>query len=338
MKVLVIGGSRFLGHHITRRLLEKGHEVTLFNRGITPDDFGNRVERIQGDRYDARSFSEKLRTHRFDVVVDMIAYKPEDSRMAVETFLGHLDHYIHISTAAVYTVTQDYPCPLREEDYDRPLYRPEGARDEGWVYGVNKRGCEDVLREAHKVKGFPATMFRLPIVIGERDPTLRAYSYFIRIADQKPIILPDSGMNVFTHVYQGDVARTLVDNLQNPLAVGEVYNLAQERAVTLRSFVQKAARIIGVEPELVDIPAEILRRASLGTPFSPFFNRRPFVLDVRKAKKDLQFFSTPLETWLQKTIRWFFEQYEGGPPENYALRDRELDLIARYKRAAEALG
>ncbi len=337
MKILIIGGTRFFGYHITKRLLQDGHDVTLFNRCQTPDDFGHQVGHICGDRYDRPSFFERLKSLRFDVVIDMIAFVEEDSQTAVETFLDRVDHFIHVSTAAVYLVTQDYPCPLREDDFDRPLYPKPKDDAEWWDYGYHKRKCEELLRNAHKQQGFPVTMFRLPMVLGERDYTLRAYSYFIRLLDKKPIILPDSGMNAFTHIYQGDIVETVASNLHNPLSIGEVYNLAQEEVVILRSFVLKAAEILGTVPELVDIPAKALDKASLGTSFSPLFNRRPLILDVQKARKELNFASTPFDVWMKKTIQWFVEEYKGGPPDNYNLRNKELEVIHRFKNAIQSL-
>jgi nucleoside-diphosphate-sugar epimerase len=337
MKILVIGGTRFFGYHITKRLLRDGHNVTLFNRGQTPDDFGHQVGRICGDRYDHTFFYERLRNLEFDAVIDMIAFKEDDSRTAVETFLGRVDHFIHISTAAVYVVTQDYPCPLKEEDFNRLLYPKPRGNLEWWSYGTNKRKCEQALRDAHKKQGFPVTIFRLPMVIGERDYTLRAYSYFVRLLDKKPLILPDSGLNAFTHIYQGDIAETVASNLQNALSVGEVYNLAQEEVLTLRTFVLKAAEIMGSTVELVDIPSKVLESVGLGTSFSPLFSRRPFILDVQKAQKELSFASTPFDLWMRKTIQWFMEEYSGGPPENYELRDKEVDVIRRFREAVSLI-
>ena len=337
MKILVIGGTRFFGYHIAKRLIQDGHDVTLFNRCHTPDDFGSQVSRICGDRNDHDFFFAALKDTTFDVVIDMIAYKAEDSQTAVKTFKDHVAHYIHISTGAVYLVTQDYPCPIREEDFDRPLYpRPE-TNDEWWVYGYNKRQCEEVLLEAHQKDGFPVTLFRLPIVIGERDNTLRAYSYFIRLMDKKPQILPDSGMVSQTYIYQGDIVNTVSSNLQNALCIGEAYNLAQDENVTLREFVLKAAEILKVDVELVDIPSKVLVKASLGTSFSPFFGRRPFVMNTDKAHRDLDFSPTAFDTWMRKTIRWYVEEYKGGPPENYWLRDKEMEIIRRYEEALKSV-
>jgi len=337
MKILVIGGTRFLGYPLVRRLIGDGHQVILFNRGLTPDDLGDKVRRIKGDRFNHKAFAEKLKGESFDVVLDMIAYKAEDSETAIQTLLGNVGHFIHISTGAVYAITRDFPCPIQEEDFDRELYPKPKEDDELWLYGFHKRKCEEALRQAFQTHGFPVTIFRFPIVIGERDYTLRAYSYFIRIEDGKPIILPDSGLTASTHLYQGDIVRTIASNLLNKTSFGQAYNLAQEEILTLRSFILKSAEILKRKVELVDIPAKILERTSLGTSFSPFFGRRPFILSTEKAKRDLNFSSTPFETWLRKTIFWFKEEYRGGPPENYNLREKEIDVILKYQKATEMM-
>jgi nucleoside-diphosphate-sugar epimerase len=337
MKILIIGGTRFLGYHIAGRLIGDGHELTLFNRGLTPDDLGRAVNRVRGDRLDRRDFSLKLGRENWDVVIDMIAYEAEDSRSAVETFAGRAGHFIHISTGSVYVVTRDFPCPLREEDFDRELYPRPKKNAEWWLYGYHKRGCEEVLREAYAKRGFPVTILRLPVVMGERDYTLRAYSYFLRLADGLPLVLPDAGLNVFTHIYQGDVAATVAANLRNGAAFGQAYNLAQGEIVSLRGFVLEAARIMGRRPDLVDIPTDVLEQTSLGTGFSPFSTRRPFVLACQKAQRDLAFSSTPFPVWLGRTIRWFQDEYKGGPPGNYGRRQSEVMVSSRYREAIRGI-
>jgi nucleoside-diphosphate-sugar epimerase len=337
MKVLVIGGTRFFGASIAQRLVDKGHSVTLLNRGQTPDDFGESVERIRGDRNDYRGFVRQFENKSYDAVIDMIAFRAEDTQAAVKAFAGKTDHYIHISTGAVYLVTQDYPTPIKEEDFDRPLYAKPEEGNEWWDYGFHKRECENVLQKAFKESEFPSTVFRLPIVIGEKEYTLRAYSYFIRITDGKPMIVPDGGLNVFTLVYQNDIARTVVDNLLNPASYGQAYNLAQDDIMTTKSFISMAAGILGKKPELVDIPSGLLNRTPLKTSFSPYFSRRAFVMDVAKAKRDLQYRATPPKEWMTKTIRWFDRKYSGPPPDNYALREMEISFAGKYKAAVKSL-
>ena len=337
MKVLVIGGSRFLGYHLVRRLLRDGQEVTLFNRGLTPDDFGSSVERLRGDRQDRGDFHAKLRPRSFDAVVDLISYTEEDSRSAVDTLRGRTGHYVHISSAAVYITVKDYPNPIREEDFDRELRPKPGQNDGMWLYGFHKRQGEVVLAEAHGQHDFPATAIRLPIVQGERDHSLRAYSYFLRVTDGRPLILPDGGLCAFTHVYQGDVVRAIVENLGRPTSFGRAYNLAQKEIVTLREFVLKAARLWGATPELVDIPRQVLDDSGLGVGFSPFSSRRPFILSMERAERELGFQPTPFEDWLERTVRWFKEEYHGGPPENYAGRGEEVAFAERYQQTVATL-
>lgn len=337
MKVLILGGTRFFGYHTARRLAEDGHAVTLFNRGRTADDLGGLVERIHGDRYDYDRFHGQLRERTFDVVLDMLAFKAEDSQAAVRTFEGKVGHFIHISTGSVYVVTQDFPCPLREEDFNRELCPPPKKDPEMWLYGYHKRRCEEVLGEAFRTQGFPVTILRPPIVMGERDHTLRAYSYFLRIGDGSPVILPDGGMNVFTHIYQGDIVKTIAANLMNRAAFGQAYNLAMDEVMSLRSFVLKSAEILGRKPVLIDIPWQVLEEAGLGISFSPFSTRRPFILSTKKAKRDLNFSSTPVEVWLGKTVSWFMKNYQGGHPDNYGGRAKEVSFAHKFREAVRSL-
>ena len=337
MKILVIGGTRFLGYHIARKLLDDGQEVVLFNRGLSSHDLGQKAKLIRGDRHDYQGFFEKMHGKKFDVVIDMIAYRAEDSRAAIKAFQSSIGHFFHISTAAVYVVTRDYPSPLREEDFDRALY-PQPKKNSGWwEYGYHKRKCEEVLREAYQKQGFPVTMLRLPIVMGERDYTLRAYSYFIRLQDSRPLILPDGGMNAFTHVYQGDIAKTIASNLLNRSSFGQAYNLSQEEIVTLKEFVVKAAEIMKKKVERVDIPYKVLENTPIGTSFSPFSMRRLFILQTQKAIKELNFSSTPFDIWLRKTVNWFTEDYRGDPPENYRFREKEIEIIEKFKKAMKSI-
>ncbi len=337
MRVLIIGGTRFFGYFIARRLLADGHELTLYNRGLTPDDLGPGVRRIHGDRNDRRDFSQKLGRQEFDAAVDMIAYTAADSRSAAETLAGRVGRFIHISTGSVYIVTRDFPCPLREEDFDREVLPQPAAGADWWLYGYHKRQCEEALGEAGAKNAFPFTILRLPIVFGERDYTLRAYSYFLRLEDGRPLILPDGGFNVFTHIYQDDVARTVASNLLNPVAIGQAYNLAQPEILTLRAFVHQAARVLGREPEIVDIPWGVLEASGLGTGFSPLSTRQPFVLVTDKARRDLRFSTTPFPEWLEKIVRWFQEEYRGAPPDNYLRRGLETEFAGRYRAAVAPL-
>ena len=87
----------------------------------------------------------------------------------------------------------------------------------------------------------------------------------------------------------------------------------------------------------MDIPWDVLTASGLGTGFSPLSTRRPFVLVTDKARRDLSFSATPYPLWLERTIRWFRQDYRGGPPDNYLRRRLEPELIAAYRSAVAPL-
>jgi nucleoside-diphosphate-sugar epimerase len=210
LNVLVIGGTRFVGYLLTWRLVAAGHRVTLFNRGTLPDPFGDRVERLRGDRTTG-DFAGLHGAGEFDAVVDFAAYTGDDAVSTVNTLLGRVGHYVFISTGQVYLVREGVTLPAREEDYDGPV-RPEPQDPDehaSWRYGVDKRAAEDVLITAYSERSFPATRLRLPMVNGERDHYRRIESYLWRLLDGGPVLLPDGGASLCRHVYGGEVARAI---------------------------------------------------------------------------------------------------------------------------------
>src|SRR3954470_6453882 len=103
MHALIIGGTQFVGALLTWRLLARGDTVTLFNRGVTPDPFGDRVERLRGDRT-TPDLAQRLAGARFDAVIDFAAFTGEDARGAIAALGDRAGHYVFISTGQVYLV------------------------------------------------------------------------------------------------------------------------------------------------------------------------------------------------------------------------------------------
>jgi len=123
----------------------------------------------------------------------------------------------------------------------------------------------------------------------------------------------------------------------NPSSFGQAFNLAQAEILTLKAFVLKSSEIMKRKVDIVEIPSAVLETAGLGTSFSPFSMRRPFVLDTQKAIRELNFSATPFDIWLGNTIRWFADDYDGERPENYQSREKEIEVANKYKRAVETL-
>jgi nucleoside-diphosphate-sugar epimerase len=312
------------------RLLAAGHRVTLFNRGTMPDTFGERVERLRGDRT-TDVFACVLGRRSFDAAVDFAAYTGADGRQAAEVLAGRVGHYVVVSTGQVYLVRQGCPRPARESDYEGEVMpKPADPFDRGqWDYGIDKRALEDALAEAWDRTRFPATRLRLPMVNGERDHFRRLERYLWRILDGGEVILPDGGERTTRHVYSGSVVKVICALLGRADTFGRAYNLAQDETPTLRELLALVARCLGATVRLVDVPSETVLKAGLDPlALSPFSGRWMSFLDPSRAKAEIGFRHEPLASYLDKIVTSFLAHPPAEPPPGYAARAAELALPA----------
>lgn len=173
MRVLVIGGTSFIGRAIVGHALSGGDEVTIFNRGKTGADLFDGVERRIGDR--ATGDYASLANGEWDAVVDVSGYVPRHVREALGAVAGRAGRYLFISTVSVYS-----PAPPADPDEDSPRLAPEWATEEvgDGTYGSLKVACEDELLARC---GATATIVRPGIVAGPHDPTDR-FTWWVRRA------------------------------------------------------------------------------------------------------------------------------------------------------------
>ncbi len=328
--------GRFKGYQLVWRLLAAGHEVTILNRGTHQDPFGHRVTRLRADRTTSE-FAEVLQGKDFDAVVDFAAYQAADAREAVNVLRGQTDHYVFISSGAVYMVQEgaSRPCthPWSETDYtDQVSPAPDAPGDfPSWRYGANKREAEAILGEAWRLEHFPVTILRLPIVNGERDPDRRLESYLWRILDGGPVLLPDGGTNLTRHVYSGEVAKAIVGLLGMKSTQGEVFNLSQEEQPSLLDLVQILAGLLGAPCRVQSVSAEALAQVGLASrDISPFSGRWSSRLDPSRATTMLDFHHQPLVQYLDKIVSAWMSYPPTTPPDDY--RDRQKELLVGMKQ------
>ena len=249
MKVLIIGGTRNVGHLLALALLEAGHQVTVFNRGQTVDELPSAVTRIHGDRNAPAGLVPALAAADYDAVVDMVLYDGVQAQRTVAQLAGRTGHYVFISTGQVYLVRDGLARPFVETDYDGGTPVPEpapGTYDhEEWLYGVDKRAAEDLLARAWQEERFPVTTLRLPMVNSERDHFLRLYNYLLRIRDGGPILVPDAPQYPLRHVYGHDVVRAVLALLMRGPGQGQVFNISQDETVSPECLACHAGRLRG---------------------------------------------------------------------------------------------
>jgi nucleoside-diphosphate-sugar epimerase len=329
VRVLVIGGTRFMGYHLTWKLLAAGHEVTLLNRGNHADPFGARVSRLRADRTKPEFFTV-LAGREFDAAVDFAAYRGADAQGVIDALEGRVGHYVLISTGQVYLVRADPPVPAREEDYDGPLMGepPPGHRDRSdWDYGMGKRACEDLLAEAWRARRFPSTRLRIPIVNGERDQSRRLESYLWRILDGGPLLLPDGGVARLRQVYSGAVVSTLLRVLGDRATFGQAYNVCQDETPTLAELIGLLAELLGAPARIVAVPVAEMEKAGLDPiAASPFSTRWKSYLDPARARRDLGLAHPSPRVYLDKTVASMLAAWPNDPPAGYAQRPREIEF------------
>ncbi|MCA0456955.1 MAG: NAD-dependent epimerase/dehydratase family protein [Chloroflexi bacterium] len=324
MNILIIGGTRNVGHFLAQELLNAGHTITLLNRGKTPDTLPDHIERLRADRTDPAQLEAALTGREFDVVIDNALYKQQEAETIVRLLNGRVGHYIFLSSGQVYLVREGLERPFSEDSYEGRLIPPPKANTfayEEWLYGIDKRKAEDVLMAA---KDFPFTCLRLPMVNGERDHFSRLYSYVLRLKDGGPILVPETPDYALRHIYSQDVVKAILLAMQQP-AKGRAHNISQDETTTLGEFLGIVGDLLGVQPHLISIRRSLLEANGFLPDCSPFSERWMSELTNDRSKAELGMTYTPLREYLGKIIA----HYEANPPRDpvgYKRRHREIQF------------
>ena len=227
-KILVIGGSRFVGPALIQKLSAGNFDITVLNRGLIHSDYPAGVRFIKGDRNTGFNIQE-----HFDIVIDMCAYAGVHTKRALEEL--RFDFFVHMSTAAVYKKTEIFPLTEESPIGEWPLWGD---------YNKGKVECERVLA-ASKIK-FAA--IRPVYILGPNNYCDRERFIYSKIKRGDPIILPGNGEALVQFVFAEDVAKSIALIADKQLA--GVFNCAGDKAVTLKGLVEEMGRIMELKPKL----------------------------------------------------------------------------------------
>jgi nucleoside-diphosphate-sugar epimerase len=310
VNVLIIGGTGLISTPITRILLEQGHSVTHFNRGHKQDEFPD-VQVIIGDRTEYTTFKTLLHDKKFDCVIDMVCYKPDDAKSAIETFQGKVGQYIFCSTVDVYTK----PAPFYPVTEDAPR-----QPSKEFIYAYGKARCEEMFSLCHEQSDFPVTIIRPAYTYREGVGILHTFGwstdYLERIRTGKPIITHGDGTSFWVACHADDVARAFVNAVNNPKTIGKAYHIAGEEWLTWNQYHEIVAKALGCKlPEIIHIPTDVLYKLA---PEQSFWARVNFqfnnLFDNTRAKVDLDF--RYKVTWPQgakRMVAWLQEHSQLTP-------------------------
>ncbi len=334
MDILIIGGTRFFGHFTAQALHEAGYRVAVFTRGRHPIDLPEEVEHIKGDRENEDDLERAARARDWDVVWDNMSYTADHAAAAALAFQDRCGLFIHTSTLAVYSVCAGIVSPYEEDDFARGRPLTEWLGTYPYDYGIQRREGEEVLQGAQTEHGFPVVTVRFPAVLGPRDYSLRAWSYWRRILEDRRLVLPDGGRDMQRPVYSEDVVEAVLAIVERGAELaGRAYNIAGREIVSLRYFVERSAELLDVELEVVEVPASIIAGFGIDPEkLSPYTTWGNHLQSIARAQHELEFQPTPLEEWLPPTIEWHLAERRDADPPGWELREKEAELAARWER------
>ncbi len=334
MRLLVIGGTMFLGRHIVNSATAGGHELTLFNRGRTDPTPIAGVEQIHGDREHDLSL---LGRREWDVVIDTSGYLPRVVTASAERLAGSVDRYVFVSSISAYGT---FLRPGLDEDAPLASAPPPGAEDVVTHYAELKASCE---RELDRILPGRTLVIRPGLIVGPHDPTERFTYWVRRLADGGRVLAPGAPDQRVQLIDARDLAEWTV-RMAEERSVG-VFNATGPGApLTFGPMLERIRTATGSGAELVWAPEDRLAEAGVAPwdelPLWLDLSRNPefrgfLAVDVRRAvAAGLTFRS--LEDTVADTLAWVRTR-DGVPRKTGAFPldpaglapDREAEILAR---------
>ena len=315
MKMLVLGGSRFIGLHLVRLLHHQGHDVSVLNRGQTKAELPAGVTRLHADRSRADQVISALRGSSYDVAFDISGYTRASLLPVIEALDNRVGRFVFCSTTGVYAPSEVVPI-----DESFPLFRsPEASQ-----YARDKVECEDLLMGIHG-QGFPVTILRPPYVYGPdnyiRD---REFSFFARLAQGRKVVIPGDGLTLIHLVHVDDLVAAFAAAPEHRQTLGQAYSVCGPDAITANGFVQTIGEAMGATPAVVHVPPAEYRAA--GQQSYPYEWAASSVYSIEKARRDIGWAPKyRMADGLAMTYRWWLEQGLDEAPWDFSGEDELLE-------------
>jgi nucleoside-diphosphate-sugar epimerase len=333
MKVLVIGGTLFIGRGLVAELLKAGHDVTILHRK-PGHDFGRRVHELVADHNDPEALRAAISGKRFEIVFDNVydwqrgttAAQVEATARACD---DTLKRYVFMSSVAAYGDGLNH----HEGDALAPDSHPD-------PYVRNKAMSERALFRMYQRSGFPVVTLRPPFIYGPGNPFYREAFFWDRMRDHRPVILPGDGHRLMQFVYIKDLIGACLKAAETPGTAGHAFNVANCRPVTQEELLRLLAEACGKKATIVHVPRRLIQEMG-GSPFGPnlyfgyYFDLPPITEIVSKAQRMLHFQPTDFLTGLKETYRWYLRHHVKDTS-NYPFEDRLLAAAARLQQQQTA--
>ncbi len=323
MKILIIGGTRFLGRHLVNSARARGHEITLFNRGLTNPDLFRTVDTISGDR---EKDLDQL-SGQWDAVIDTCGYFPRVVRMSAEALKDKVEQYVFISSISVYADFKK--IGINESD---PVGRIENEAMEeitGESYGPLKALCEKAVQD---VFGVGSLIIRPGLIVGPHDPTDRFTYWPVRVARGGTVLSPEKPEIPIQIIDVRDLADFIIKLIEQN--VSGVFNATgPDHELTLGAMLDTCKLVSASNATFKWAPVEFLEKNKVA-PWSDMPVWIPDTVDdagfsrvnISKAvNAGVKFLS--LEDTIRDTIKWAAERPEGYEWKAGLKLEREKELL-----------
>ncbi len=301
MKVLFIGGTGIISTEVSKLCVINGIDLYLLNRGKSNKRIDG-VKELTADISNFNEYSDVLKEHNWDIVVNWIAFTPEDIERDFKLFSGKTKQYIFISSATVYQKPPSSPY-INEST---PLKNPF------WQYARDKIACEIKLTELYRDYDFPVTIVRpshtydktIPIAIGGWTE----YTTVNRIKKKEKIIIHGDGTSLWTLTHSKDFAKGFVGLLGNQQAIGEAFHITSDEVLTWNQIYETIGTIVGEKPNIVHIPSDFIGRYDEHLKCGLLGDKAHSVIfDNSKIKRYVPDFKAviPFYKGIKEVIKWF---------------------------------
>lgn len=333
MKILFIGGTGIISSACAELSIARGHELFILNRSISkkyPVPQGATV--LRADVYtDEARLARLLDGHRFDAVVDYLAFTVTDIERDLRLFRGKTDQFVFISSASTYQKpVRNYIITERT-----PLENPY------WEYSRNKIACEDRLLFAYLEEGFPVTIIRPSHTYGLSQIPLCVSSWqhpwtvIDRIKRGQKVIVPGDGTSLWVLTWNADFAKGLVGLLGNKKAIGEAFQITSDQVLSWDLIHLEVYKALGVEPNMIHIPSELIAAYHPDSSGSLIGDKsNSVVFDNSKIKRFVPEYSCEV-TWaegVRRSLEWF-EAHPEFQTIDYEMNTIWDAIISAYQRA-----
>lgn len=299
-KVLILGGTLFIGRNMVERLLEiDEYEITLFNRQKSQSNLFQELNQIKGDREtdDVQQIAEK----DWDYVIDLSCYYPDSLSQVIKQLNGNLKKYILISTCSAYD--PDYQLILRDEQAAILACNGQQRTDRTKnTYGHRKAECERILKDS----GLNYIILRPSLVYGTYDPTDRLYYWLYQTKKKEQLIIPDKGERLFSVTYVHDLVNTICAAMSTTIT-NKVYNVITITQISIAQILQAAKEFLGTDFSLINASPDFLKDNNIAqwSDMPLWLDSDCYTYSNQSLKSDLKVALSSMKISLEDTIRYY---------------------------------